>query len=209
MPLCYATGGAFGEARYNGGGVLEVTGVALGFVNHVDGILPSDATHRTTEMLEITQRLAASHLESDPYVAGGSMRDAFLRTLCCNSFDEVYLPPYSTLPNFVKVKEAFLGLLGSQKESLNSTPSALSLYLLHAHEYVIGRSLRTMQEGYIGLGPAASQVGDQSCIILGCDSPLILRPTGNNRWLVVGRCYMHGVEDGKAFLGDLPRRYQR
>jgi hypothetical protein len=173
LPLCYATGGAFTEAIYKGGEVLEVQGVAVGVVDHVDSILPPDAAHTTTEMLEIMRRLASSYLKINPYVAGNSLEDAFLRTLCCNSFDETYLPFCSALPNVVKSKEAFLNLLESHEESERFTPPALSLYLLCAHEHVLGRSLFTTQEGYIGLGPGASQRGDHVYLILGCDAPLI------------------------------------
>jgi Heterokaryon incompatibility protein (HET) len=209
LPLCYATGGTFTEAIHNGGEILEVQGVAVGVVDHVECILPSDAAHTTTEMLETMQRLASSYLKSEPYVAGNSLEDAFLRTLCCNSFDETYLPPCLALPNFVKCKEAFLNLQESQEESERFTPPVLSLYLLCAHEHVLGRSLFTTQEGYIGLGPNASQRGDHVYIILGCDAPLVLRPASKDEWLVVGRSYVHGTEDGRAFLGALPGRYRR
>ena len=111
-------------------------------------------------------------------------------------------------PNFQGVKEAFVARLASQEAS-SPTPPILSIYLMHAHEYVIGRSLFRMKEGYIGLAPEVAQVGDQVCVILGCDAPLILRPTLNKEWQVVGRCYVDGVEDGRVFLGDLPKPYRR
>ena len=208
LPYVYATGGAFGESRYDGAEALEVTGVALGTVSAVQKIFPLDATYTTSETLEIMQRLAPPYFENHLYIAGGSLGDAFLRTFCCNVFDDTYLPPYSTLPNFQIVKEAFLGLLASQ-ESFASTPPVLSTYLKWVHEYVIERSLFRMKEGYIGLAPEVAQVGDQVYVILGCDAPLILRPTMNNEWQVVGRCYIDGVEDGRVFLGDLPKPYRR
>lgn len=208
LPYVYTTGGAPGESRYDGAEALEVIGVALGVVSVVEKILPPDATHTTSEMLGIMQRLAPPHFGNHLYIAGGSLGEAFLRTFCCGVFDDTYLPPYASLPNFQNVKEAFLGLLASQ-ESLSSTPSILSTYLRYAHEYVIGRSLFRMKEGYIGLAPEVAQVGDQVYIILGCDAPLILRPTMNNEWQVVGRCYIDGVEDGRVFLGDLPEPYRR
>lgn len=53
------------------------------------------------------------------------MRDAFLRTFCCNMFDEVYMPPCSGLPNFLQVKQVFLDLLDTRKES----PTSVALIL--------------------------------------------------------------------------------
>ena len=43
LPYVYATGGAFGESRYDGADTLEVTGVALGTVSVMEPILPLDA----------------------------------------------------------------------------------------------------------------------------------------------------------------------
>jgi hypothetical protein len=66
-----------------------------------------------------------------------------------------------------------------------------------------------MQEGYLGLAPAAAQKGDQVCIILGSEAPLVLRPAGQDEWLVVGPCHVTGIGDGKVFLVQLPDRYRR
>lgn len=38
---------------------------------------------------------------------------------------------------------------------------------------------------------------------MGCDSPLVLRPTSNGRHLIVGECYVDELKDAAALLGPL------
>jgi hypothetical protein len=46
--------------------------------------------------------------------------------------------------------------------------------------------------------------GDVLCVLLGCGSPLILRPCENAAYQVVGPVYVHGLMDNEALLGPLP-----
>lgn len=165
---------------YNGGGTLEVTGKVLGTVTSVESILPPDTKSTKFEVLEALLRLALTHIHNGLYVGGGVFGDAFLRIFCCNAFDEQYEPPYPNLPNFASVKEVFLDLLQSQQDSPKILPTALSRYLYFVQINSLGGSFMKMQEGYLGLAPAAAQEGDQVCIILGSEAPLVLRPVGQD-----------------------------
>ena len=207
IPNVHATGTAFAEINYDGSEILEVIGVALGTVSTLEQIFSAEATHTHEGMLEIMEKLAPTYLEDHGYVAGGSLADGFLRTVCCNVFDDIYLPPYSALPNFQHAKVAFFAHIACQESSLSTSP-ALKNYLDYVHGHVLGKSLLWMREGYIGLAPEETQVGDQVYLILGCGAPIILRPKPNDEWQVVGGCYVHGVEKGRVFLGDLPDRYR-
>lgn len=42
-------------------------------------------------------------------------------------------------------------------------------------------------------------------ILLGSDVPLLLRPTGEGTFLVVGQCFVPGLMDAEAILGPLPQ----
>jgi hypothetical protein len=46
--------------------------------------------------------------------------------------------------------------------------------------------------------------GDEVCLLLGCYSPIILRPAASRKFQVVGEAYVHGLEDAKGILGPLP-----
>jgi hypothetical protein len=54
---------------------------------------------------------------------------------------------------------------------------------------------------------AAVCVGDIVCVVLGCPSPMILRPTVSGHHCVVGTAYLHGRIDAESLLGPLPQGY--
>jgi hypothetical protein len=58
------------------------------------------------------------------------------------------------------------------------------------------RTLAVLKEGYVGLVPKTAETGDVVCILFGCDTPVVLRPVGND-FLFVGECYVHGIMDGE------------
>ncbi|RSL52458.1 hypothetical protein CEP54_010913 [Fusarium duplospermum] len=49
--------------------------------------------------------------------------------------------------------------------------------------------------------------GDVVAVILGCQSPMLLRPQPDGRYKILGECYMHGLSDGGALLGLVPEPY--
>ena len=61
----------------------------------------------------------------------------------------------------------------------------------------VGRRLFTTIKGYLGMALETSQKGDVICVLLGCTTPIALRPVGN-RFRYVGECYLHGLMEGKA-----------
>lgn len=63
-------------------------------------------------------------------------------------------------------------------------------------------------DGYIGVGPLGSQIGDEIFAVLGCRSLMLLRPNPNrSSYQVVGPCFMHSFNWGEALLGPLPNGY--
>ncbi|RTE78327.1 hypothetical protein BHE90_007203 [Fusarium euwallaceae] len=65
------------------------------------------------------------------------------------------------------------------------------------------------ESGYLGLGPAETQVGDQVWCLFGSWMPFVLRPTRKSREVVdgegekslhsvLGICYVHGAMDGEV-----------
>ncbi|KAH7236636.1 heterokaryon incompatibility protein-domain-containing protein [Fusarium tricinctum] len=72
------------------------------------------------------------------------------------------------------------------------------------------------EQGYLGVGPPDTQVGDEVKCLFGGWMPFILRSTGKTgefaaektkvpTWKVLGTCYLHGIMDGEiADNEDLP-----
>jgi hypothetical protein len=69
-----------------------------------------------------------------------------------------------------------------------------------------GRRFFVTNSGRIGLGPPLLQEGDLCCVLIGCNMPLVIRPTStSNHFRVLGEALIHDVMDGEiitAHMGD-------
>jgi hypothetical protein len=63
------------------------------------------------------------------------------------------------------------------------------MILTHLNTQQRNRGFLISSKGYIGLGPLRAQVGDEICILLGCNQPLVVRWVGDHH-LIVGQCYV-------------------
>jgi hypothetical protein len=61
------------------------------------------------------------------------------------------------------------------------------------------RALFATKHGYLGLCAPGVTDGDRMCVVLGCDTPLIIRPTHDEKgsYGVVGPFFAYGVMDGE------------
>lgn len=65
------------------------------------------------------------------------------------------------------------------------------------------RRLGGTANGYIGLFPEHSQAGDGVFVLAGCHTPYTLRPRSDEKFKLVGECYVHGIMRGEA-IGPNP-----
>lgn len=74
-----------------------------------------------------------------------------------------------------------------------------------------GRRLVVTREGHMGLAPAAARAGDEIFVVVGCTVPVVMRPTEDGGYQVVGCCYLHGYMEGEALQEALTgiRFYQK
>ncbi|KAM0264110.1 hypothetical protein ACHAQJ_000855 [Trichoderma viride] len=142
------------------------------------------------------------NLDTGTYVTGESLLDAFAKTLLQNDLRERN-PTDKGWPSLAEWK--------SYCEKHIFADSAEPLEALNFSHYldnmVSGRCARRMfietEEGYIGLGPRGCKPGDIICVIPGCNSPVVLRPTIDGNFQLVGESFVYGLNDGQALLGDL------
>ena len=204
-----ACGYSYAEAEYESGGVLSATGVISATILSAEEMGFRDAHDTNDEIVDEIRSFAPRNSEHSPYIAGGSLIDAFCSTICANVFTNMTWPPHPVYPQFEKSRDFLLAILEDSSRTFTYTPgSDVSLYLGLVLELCHKRSFITTEEGYIGLAPEASKPGDQICVLLGCKKPLVLRPTPDLQYQVVGECYVHGLGDAEALLGPLPENYQ-
>lgn len=190
-------------AQYLGRGVLRVAGVSCGTiveVFHLDDSTPEALS--TSIRSRLPPNAADTH-----YPGGGNLLNAFGITLCADSFaDSMYPPPLGSLQmeSQLRYEESHNAMERLANREDVSGRSRLLLELVKSNNH-IGRFFIT-NKGFLGWSPTRTTEGDQVTSILGCQAPMILRPSTMNEdhFEVVGPSYTHGASYGSAFLGPLP-----
>jgi hypothetical protein len=65
-------------------------------------------------------------------------------------------------------------------------------------KYALGRSLAITKKGYLGLVAKGAQKGDRVAVLMGSETPFILRKRSASGFAVIGETYMHGIMDGEV-----------
>jgi hypothetical protein len=195
-----ASGASVVTAQYLGDGVLRVVGVHAVTVSHVKQLPLGDSyddhqeTFRTVPNKEILE---------ETYISGGTMLEAYTRTLCTDIFADWVVPPPFGHPSLALSKiylEAVLTSPEKEAADVRHMPGALEYYDA-SRKCSKGRSFFTTQQGYMGFGPRMSKEGDQVCVFPGCSIPLLLRPITQGQHEIVGECFVLGLMKGEALLG--------
>ena len=131
------------------------------------------------------------------------------RTLCCNAFSDTFEPATKNLADHQAVLEHFRSLADSVAEPTNDFLDSVRGFYNSIWHIALNRSFIITEEGYIGMAPQTAHPGDHIVVFLGCRSPIVLQPRGDEGYLVVGEAYVHGLMTSEAFLGPLPTNWQR
>ena len=149
------------------------------------------------------EALAQQQSTYPSYITGGSMHDAFWRTLIYNTTPTGERVPDSYAKNYLSWR-ALVGMLSQPENHFHSTMAEHSVPGMVYDELfgiaMPGRRFFTAREGYIGLAPSRTRAGDVVCVVKGANVPFILRPRGENRYVLVGECYCHGIMHGEVML---------
>ncbi|KAK0112408.1 hypothetical protein ONS96_001652 [Cadophora gregata f. sp. sojae] len=149
---------------------------------------------------------------STPYIGGGTIRNAWWRTMVSDVIINENLEARRAKPEDETPFWAFIKMVsGTTKASwdweafLMGGRSETDYSMLFSWGIACWRhSFITTDQGYIGTGPLATLTGDEVHIVAGCNWPLLLRrvteKTGSSpgTYRCLGRCYIHGVMDGEV-----------
>lgn len=208
LPWGVASGNSVIEVSYRGGGVLSVTGTRVATVQHAERMKKDKGTEG---LIREIRRVAPDNILRRSYVAGDSLLAAYCHTICASEFRDMHMPPRRDLPQFQQSKEFLFAILQRAEKRIpdyHSPGTEGKKFLSAAKFYCAERSFIETREDYIGLAPRIAQPGDQVCILLGCNKPMLLRPASDFQYQVIGACYIHGLMRGEALLGPLPGYYQ-
>ena len=207
LRMALTNGFSVSNIQYESPDVLSVTGTHSVTIQQAISLTPSD--YKT--MIAAIQNTAPHDTTlQHSYVAGGNLLTAYCHTICASRFDEAFLPPRNDLPQIQQSLDFLSLILSSANRQIpGHNPSIEARKFLNAvYSHFQGRSFIKTREGYIGLAPQTAVPGDHVCILLGCSTPILLRPAPNNQFQVVGECYVHGLMNGEAFLGPLSDHYR-
>ena len=127
-----------------------------------------------------------------PYITGGSLAEAYMRTLITN---RVELDEFMTDSDY---KLFWSKVPKSLNDPAAPSPAQfLSLLALSMVLQIHARTLVLTKKGYLGLGPTKARKGDLVCILYGCSVPVLIREHGQGHEFV-GESYIHGLMDGAA-----------
>ncbi|KAI2769031.1 HET-domain-containing protein [Daldinia loculata] len=155
--------------------------------------------------------------ESELYITGEPIRDAFVQTLAAGSSHE----SAEILRAQLDILERNATIVRWLRRLPRLFPDWLVdkiVYLVHAmlfydrtDQMTLGfriplssladrRVFRT-DKGYIGLGSALTEVDDEVAVVAGAKVPLILRRKGS-QWTLKGDCFLKGIMQGEAYRED-------
>ncbi|CAO1599279.1 hypothetical protein XANCAGTX0491_003013 [Xanthoria calcicola] len=206
IEIVYADLGARAHAYSISKGVLAVTAVCVAVVHGVNNDLAQSIPEDSAGSARVFRQLLSTLVGQDRSDSSLSKLHSLCVTLCAGWFSEKWIPFHDSLPTYNDVHDYLTMLyedLAEPPELYSSSPAIIRNII----RMIKGRSLITSADGRLGLAPEGTEAGDLVFVVLGCRSPLILRPRGSLNHEVVGECYMDGVMAGEALLGELPRNW--
>jgi len=79
----------------------------------------------------------------------------------------------------------------------------MRMYMKRVREYMTLRRFIVTSRGFLGQGPCVTRVRDKVALLEGSRVPIILRPSTQGRYLVMGDAYIHGLMYGEvAYLTE-------
>lgn len=207
---------SFPHAKYDGDGILTMTGVCVTRITGSCDILPAGSLELSLMeqppdlwILYTALKKVLSFLQANSPLYLEQNAETACRTICCNLFSDRFEPLNENVLDFPKTMTRFLRLADSTEEVSDDFLRECEWFLLDFYNFAAGRAfIVTHREGLIGLTPEACRENDCIVILLGCQSPMVLRPTNDGSFLVVGECYIQGLVDGEALLGPLPSNWR-
>ncbi|KAN0098833.1 hypothetical protein V8E51_014496 [Hyaloscypha variabilis] len=199
-PYCDASGGSKQESIYNPSiDSLQICGRQVCTVDKIFDAVPFGS--KLPETLAICQSWETGWKSATPQIGVAFDEDAFLAMIFSGPLSECFLHGID-----MGVRE--LGVFyRTSCEQGSFQPSSIKIrnwatqYGRRLSKFLQGYSFFISSSGLVGLCPSWAAEGDIIIVALGCESPVVLRPAGVNRYTVGGNCFVHGIIHGEALVG--------
>ncbi|PQE27337.1 Heterokaryon incompatibility protein [Rutstroemia sp. NJR-2017a WRK4] len=143
-----------------------------------------------------------------PHIHNKFMIESLVRTLACDSFSDLADPLDTSYPS-ISDSTVLMGQILSDSYSWGphgfcARGSVGQLFFKHLRDVSSQKHIFTTMDNRFGLGPSGVRPGDEIHTILGCGFVMILRPTEERAYQVVGPGFMVGLSQEESFLGPFP-----
>lgn len=195
--------------------ILHVLGIKCTVIDELTDSLEWFDAENHWETLRHVRSWQPYNLDSAFYKpTGETMREAYAVTLIQAQVDTRW--PHDDTPKMQQwVEQNYTNaLFGSRSLAQDSdqgcsfTAQTMHQHVVKALMYCTGRRFFQTKEGYMGITNQYTRKGDIVAILLGCVTPVILRPVhdtdGQLTFSWVGECFVHGLHDSMKLLGPLP-----
>lgn len=192
VPFARASLGCIARAQASDAGLLRATGCLAAVISHTEDHFVS-----TRSLFDdAIQRLFDRVRNYRPLATDSEIMSALCSTLCMDCFADSFIPEAELFPSFNTCLNHLLSDLPQGTKGF----AAFSAQMQHC---IRGRLFFTTNDGSIGSAPQAAKPGDHICVLLGCQSPLVIRQNPNGNHTIMGECYLHGMMEGQALMGPL------
>lgn len=199
-PTTESTGMSQAHLQERTPGELEVSGHLHATVSSVFESLNDTKQDSVDEWLRKTMD---DMIVTETYPTGQSARKAFALLLCKNYVRQRF--PGTANAHRTRTIQAVLRLLAAPNKITDGADgSKWATFVARESRWWKRAGFFRTEHGYLARGPEDTRPGDQIVLLLGLYCPLIVRPTREGRYRIVGSCYVHGLMDNEALLGPLP-----
>jgi hypothetical protein len=197
LSQAFSNGGLPAHVEYPDQHTLRATGLSISTIQTVlETLFRTDESNFNYEIFRLARQIITGDSDTDD---NNDRLDAFCRTLCTNNFAD---SNRSSVPSLDEAKTHVKIVLET-----SGKPTSIPEYRKLARQVLYScnrRSLIVTEHGNLGLAPARAQPGDIVCVLFGCPAPLALRTKGENKYEVVGQCFVDGIMNDEAVFGELP-----
>ena len=222
LPVQRADAATYARAFSLGSGVLVATGICVARVDQIEltdslQTIWNGDTAREWEIARYLGNLATLIVGLGNSRIAGPKIESLCRALCCGAFSYKYLNSdiQEVLPDFRRSVQCTSqwwawskGIGSSEDRTVLSPDSRYQQFIDVVVTYLAGRSVIKTSNDLIGIAHEATQKEDVVCVLLGCSSPLILRPREAGHYAIVGECYIDGIMTGETFLGQFHENWR-
>lgn len=97
-----------------------------------------------------------------------------------------------------KVHDEFKGIVFENERQWKGDNADTKAYLFEMQRLAAGRRPFNTREGHLGIGPQDMMPSDFVHVLMGLNTPFVLRNRQDGVFQLIGEAYVHGVMDGEA-----------